>query len=167
MDILLRKWGHLFPLICLILALLISGCGRSGGNGPEVSHSSVLDLMTILPNMKAFDVESCDYTVCKSTESSRVPSPSDTKIEVKGTAVLSEESSKRIRSQFDWKIIARTDLPKSILTILPNGDFLGSAKLNETFTDNPTYAHGFVIVLGDSSSRTLYFLATDMDHSIE
>lgn len=37
----------------------------------------------------------------------------------------------------------------------------------KTFNNNPTFAHGFVVVIEDAGWERIYFLANDMDHPIE
>ena len=164
-----NKWKiclAVFLFLGMTVFFVLNDSGRKSSS-PTVSSSSVPDLLERLPNLNPIGIDSCSYAVEKSTANSLVPSPSDTKLELKGSAKLSEGNSKRIRSRFDWKQIARADIPKSLLDIVPSGDILVSEKLNESFADNPRYAHGFVIMLADESSRTIFFLSTDMDHPIK
>ena len=159
----------LAPMVFLALAInFLCGCSKSTGTTPVASSSSVSELLAKLPILKPLGIESCRYTIEKNSAASRLPSPSDVRVEIKGLAVLSESGSKTLKSSYEWKSIRRDDIPKSLLTILPPGDVLISEKLNESFADNhPNLTHGFVVTLVDNSWSRVYFLATDMDHLIK
>ena len=86
---------------------------------------------------------------------------------LRGSALLSAEGFKTLRSRFEWTPIARDDVPKSLLAVLPDGHLLFSQKLNEGFVDNPTYANGFVVTVAGGDARKIFFLSTNMDHPIE
>ena len=129
--------------------------------------TSVSDLLAKLPNLKPLDIGSCSYTVEKSSVKSMVPSPSDVRVELSGSAALSEAGSQALKSGFEWKPLSRDAVPPGLLTLVPPGDLVVSAKLNETFANNPTYAHGFVVVVADDNWMRVYLLATDMDHPIK
>ena len=145
------------------------GCGKSTNTKPPVSKSSVSGLLAALPNLKSLGIESCSYTFEKSTARSLVPSSSDVKVTVRGSAQLSEEGFKTLRSRFEWKPISRSDVPESLLAIVPAGDILYSQKFNESFDDNPinSYTNGFVVILTGGDSRSIFLLSTDIDHPIK
>jgi len=152
--------------VALMIGLL-GACDNSANTKPGASKSSVSALLAKLPNLKPLGIDSCSYRISKSSTMGRLPSPSDVKMELIGTAQLAQESSKTLRSSFEWKPILRDDVPASLLTILPAGELLVSHKLNMSFADNPTYAHGFVVILGRGDSSRIFVISTDMDHPIE
>ena len=166
-EYILRSVRFVAIALVVILILGLNGCGNSGTNAAVVKKTSVPDLLAGLPNLKPLDIESCMYTVEKRTARSMVPSPSDVRLEVKGSAVLSEAGSRTLRSGFKWKAVSRDTVPPSLLAIVPLGNVQVSEKLNETFADNPTLAHGFVVALPDDTWKRIYLLATDLDHPIE
>jgi len=158
--------GVTMVLVALAFGAL-EGCGNSANTKPAASNSSVSDLLTKLPNLKPLGIDSCTYTLDKSSANSRLPSPSDVKMTLRGSAQLSAEGFKTLTSRFVWKPISRKDVPKILLPIVPAGNLLSSHKFNESFADNPTYAHGFVVLLAGGKSRSIFLLSTDMDHPIK
>lgn len=158
--------GTALALMLGMMAACVSSCGRAAPAASETRSTSVEDLLKFLPNLNAIGVTSADYTVTKSSASRGVPSPSDTRIELLGTADLSEDAAKKLQQSFEWVAAHRARIPVKILAILPSGDYLASSKLNDSFSENPTYAHGRVVVVAGNWGR-LYFLASDMDHPIE
>lgn len=153
-------------MILIVLTITMYGCNRSGRNTTIERNASVPDLLGKLPNLKLYDIKSCSYIIEKSSTTAWVPSPSDLRVELKGSVVLSVDGAKMIKSQFSWQPISRTDIPGSLSEILPAGDVLVSQKLNESFTDNPTYRHGFVVTFAKDDWSQIYLLATDLDHPI-
>jgi len=111
------------------------------------------------------EVTNCDFSVTSTRVGRGVPSPSDTLVQLEGTVDLSNDGAVYLQTHFKWDVTRREDIPKSLQTSLPIGDFLVSKELNETFSKNPTYRHGFVVVMKDNWSRT-YFLVNDKDHPI-
>jgi len=167
--------GHTFlsclstTMFVLVTTVVIGGCS-GGGRGSQVkvnTSSSVTELLNKLPNLKPFGVESCTYTIEKSSVDSRVPSPSDVRVELKGSAQLSETGFRAIKSQLVWAAIPRDRVPVSLVDVVPDGDLLYSPKLNESFAENPTFAHGFVVMCAQDGARTIFFLSRDLDHPIE
>lgn len=151
----------------IAVAIFLVGCSSSRRGSSQVStSSSVTELLGMLPNLQPYGMESCSYKIEKSSADSRVPSPSDVRVELKGSAKLSESSFEAIESQFGWAVIPRDRLPPGLAEIVPAADLLYSQKLNESFADNPTFAHGFVVVPKQEGARTIYFLSTDIDHPI-
>ena len=152
----------------LIVAVpVFNACSRSGTNAPVVKNTSVSDLLAKLPNLKPLHIQSCSYTVEASSARTLLPSPSDLRVEIKGSAVLSEAGSRALRSGFEWKPASRDIVPPSLLAIVPPGNVLVSQNLHETFANNPRYPHGFVVALAEGAWSRVYFLATDLDHPIE
>ena len=89
-------------LLLVIIALSVSlwvGCQQ---NHMKTSSQSVSALLTKLPNLKLLSVESCTFTFETNTGRSAVPSPSDTRVEVVGSAILSTQCMETLRSQFQW-----------------------------------------------------------------
>lgn len=155
-------------ILLVVTVAVLDGCGGSEVKVPVAKNASVSELLTKLPNLKPHDIKSCSYTVEKSSPAATwVPSPSDVRMELKGSAVLSEDGAKTLKSTFDWKPARREDIPASLLAGLPAGDVLVSQKLNESFEDNPTYRHGFVATITKDGWSRVYFLATDLDHPIQ
>lgn len=155
-------------ILLVVTVAVLGGCGRSKVKTPMAKNTSVSDLLTKLPNLKPHEITSCSYTVEKSSPvAARVPSPSDVRMELKGSAVLSENGAKTLKSTFNWKPMRRDDIPASLLVVLPPGDVLVSQKLNESFEDNPTYRHGFAATITKDGCSRVYFLATDLDHPIK
>lgn len=150
----------------LVWILYMAGCGRATPRSSIVRESTVSNLVEKLPNLAVCDIRSCDYTVTSVTSPGRVPAPSDTKLELTGLATLSDRAAEALETRFQWEPVARTEIPAVLLPLLPEGAVLGSRGLNKTFAENPTYAHGIILVLADDR-RTIYFLVQDMDHPIE
>jgi len=153
-------------LVTLLLGVL-GGCDTSADTKRVASSLSVSDLLTKLPKLKPFGIDSCSYTLERSTVGSRVPSPSDVRIMLRGSAQLSAEGYNKLRSRFEWRPISRGDVPKNLRPILRAGVLLFSQELNESFADNPTYGNGFVVILERGASRTIFLLATNIDYPIE
>jgi len=155
-------------LLIMYLFFAFGGCERSKVHSDMVHSSSVSKLLSRLENLKQFDIKSCKFTIKQTRVKSRVPSPSDTKIEFIGSANLSEEGYKLITTQFDWKPIARDKIPKSLLLIVPDTDLFFSSKINDSFSKNVvTYCHGFIVITAKEDCRNIFFLSTDLDHPIE
>ena len=150
----------------VVVMFLIGGCSESGDGSQANTSSSVTELLRSLPNLQPYGVESCNYAIEKSSINSRVPSPTDVRVELKGSAKLSESGFGAMESHFAWASIPRHRLPAGLAEIVPAGDLLYSQKLNESFADNPTFAHGFVVIASQEGARRIYFLSTDIDHPI-
>lgn len=158
--------GTALAMMLGVMVTSVASCRRAAPVASATRSTSVADLLKFLPNLNAIDVTSADYTVTKNTASRGVPSPSDIRMELLGTADLSEDAAKKLQQSFEWKTAHRENIPAKILSILPSGDYQGSPKLNDSFSGNPTYAHGRVVVMAGNWGR-LYFLASDRDHPIE
>jgi len=158
--------GAVLAIMLGVLVISVSSCGRATSSASTTRSTSVADMLKFLPNLNAIDVVSADYAVTKDSASRGVPSPSDIRMELLGTADLSEDAAKKLQHSFEWKAANRKDIPAKILSILPSGDYQVSTKLNDSFSGNPTYAHGRVVVVAGNWGR-LYFLASDRDHPIE
>ena len=171
----MNQWEWLLsPRLAVAMALLAAGisasggCGRSRGKQRVTKSTSVTELLAKLPNLKTLDIESCSYTIQTSSLPSRLPSPSDIRLELKGSLLLSEEGYTQLRAGFvDWKPVSRDMIPASLLSIVPVGDMQMSESLNESFDPNPRYTHAYVVVLEQDHRQYIYLLATDMDHPIE
>lgn len=147
--------------------LLVEGCGQGQSRKPTAGETSVPKLLEKLPNLKPLNVQSCIFAVETSTSRSAVPSPSDTRVEINGSALLSESGSRALKSGFQWKPVSRDRIPSSLAATVPSGELLVSEDLNDTFSSNPTCAHGYVVVLKNSNFDRVYFLASDKDHPIK
>ena len=157
----------LVGLSAVSLLVLLTGCGARQPAAATTSSSSTASLAAALPNFADLDVVSCAYTASQSRTGARgVPAPSDTMLELVGHVVLSEAAARRLRDEGNWQSIERTRVPEALRGLLPDGQPMVSAPLNETFSKNATYAHGCVVAM-DDDVRTLYFLARDRDHPIE
>lgn len=155
-------------ILLVVTVAVLNGCGGAEVKTPMAKNTSVSELLTKLPNLKPHDIRSCSYTVEKSSPAATsVPSPSDVRVELKGSVVLSEDGAKTLKSTFDWKPVRRDDIPASLSAVLPPGDVLVSQTLNESFEDNPTFRHGFVATIAKDSWSKVHFLATDLDHPIK
>jgi hypothetical protein len=161
-------WSISTILLTVTIAVL-NGCGGSGIKVPAAKNTSLSELLTKLPNMKPHGIESCSYTVEKNSPGAPggVPSPSDVRMELAGTVLLTADGAETLKSTFDWKPVRREDIPASLLAHMPAGDVLVSQKLNESFENNPTYRHGFVATIMKDGWSRVYFLATDLDHPIQ
>lgn len=156
-------------LVVFVLGLaVLSGCsnGSSSTTKPAAPSSSVPDLLAKLANLKQYSVESCEHTTEKSTSSGGLPSPSDIRLELKGSAVLSDEGSKALMSAYAWKPVKRDDVPRALVAILPPGNVLASDEFNESFGQNTTYVHGAAAIIEGDTARRVYFVASDIDHPI-
>jgi hypothetical protein len=156
-----------FTLVIISILIPFGGCDRSANKSQVASGASVSGLLAKLPNLKPFGMESCKYTIGKSSARSTVPSPSDTRVDLKGSAKLSAEGLTAATSRFEWKLIPRDQVPRSLAAIVPTGELRYSVKLNEMFADNPTFAHGFVVRPASEGAREIFFLSTDIDHPIK
>jgi len=151
----------------VLTAASLEGCAGRPAPRPVAPETRVSSLLEKLPNLKPFNPESCSYTIERSSRPSRLPSPADVLVELKGAATLSESGFTEIRSSFRWKRIARNDIPPSLLPLVPTGDALASEEFNDGFSTNPmAYVHGFVVIL-DNDPRRIYFLARDIDHPLK
>lgn len=146
---------------------LMIGCDRPASRSKVTAHSSVREVSGKLPNLARYRIESCTYTFSESNSGRGVPSPSDIRVELKGSLRLAENGYEEIKAGFEWGRIDRADVPSVLEAILPEGDLLSSARLNESFSENPTFAHGFVVTQAVDASCRLFFLSTDIDHPME
>lgn len=152
--------------VALLVSLIsVEGCARKTTK-PGPRDTSVSSLVKNLPNLNRFEVESCSFVVNTETSRSAVPSPSDTRTELQGSAVLSEAAAQNMRSDSSWKPVERSKIPTSLSAIVPSGDLLTSEPFNATFSNNPFFWHGYAVVLRGGNSRQVYFVATDKDHPI-
>jgi hypothetical protein len=129
--------------------------------------TSVPTLLTHLSNLAVYNITSCSFVAKRTSQATWIPSPSDTRLELKGLALLSADDAKVLKSTFTWKLVPRGDIPDSLLAMMPPGDVLVSQALNASFSRNRTYCHGFVATLTSDDWSRIYFLATDMDHPIK
>lgn len=159
------KWG--IATMILLLTMTGSGCPRSQQNSASSNSTSVADLIGRLPNLRDLEIESCSYIIREEQTASGVPSPSDKLVSICGTVVLTETGNRFIRSKFQWKQLLRSEIPADLSTVLPGDPLVASDEFNDSFTSNPTFAHGFVVLLTSSSERTMYVLASDIDHPIK
>jgi hypothetical protein len=149
------------------MLIVVGGCGEPEVSPPMTKSTSVPDLMEMLPNLRTYDIRACSYSVDKRSEVSWVPSPSDVRVELKGSATLSENAARALKAAFDWKPAKRDDIPASLAGLLPAGGILVSHQLNESFEGNRTYPRGFVATMSADDWRKIYFLARDIDHPIK
>jgi len=157
----------LVGLSAVTLLVLLTGCGARQPAAAATSSSSTTSLAAALPNLADLDVVSCAYTTTHSRPSARgVPAPSDTMVELGGHVVLSEAAARRLRDEGDWQSIERTRVPEALRGLLPDGQPMVSLPLNETFSENASFPHGYVVAMENDIHR-LYFLARDGDHPIE
>ena len=164
------KPHHRFVVAAIVSGVVLMclfSCGRATPAVTTTNSTSVTEMLKAMPNLNVFDVDSVDFTITRSTAPARgVPSPSDTRLELSGTVDLSADAAEKLKNSFDWKAARRANIPAKMLPILPPGDYLISAKLNDSFTQNTTYAHGYVVVINGNLGR-LYVLASDRNHPIE
>lgn len=159
---------HIVVAVTAALTVLV-GCGEAGARQAKSAPTrspSVSDLGSAVPNLVNLGVVLCDYSSERRSSSSRVPSPSDTLLELLGHASFIDEAARTLRDGSDWEPIERDQAPEALRAIVPAGQILVCRTLNRTFSQNPTYAHGFVVAMRDDIHK-LYFIARDMDHSIE
>jgi hypothetical protein len=164
-----KKWNILMALC--VSGILFFCCSCTGGDSTgilEVSevNDSVEELVSKLPNLKPLNVVECEFVLTRHNSSrSVIPSPSDVLLMIVGSVTLNEVGWKDIRSRYEWKIVSRDIIPADLIDSLPAGVVSVSYKLNESFSDNPTFAHGFVAISNAIENR-IYLLATDIDHPI-
>ncbi|MDM8563184.1 hypothetical protein QUF54_07510 [Candidatus Marithioploca araucensis] len=164
-----KKWTILMALG--VLGILFFGCSCTDGdsNGPLEVHAvndSVAELVSRLPNLKPLNIVECEFVLTRHNSSrSIIPSPSDVSLKLVGQVTLNEAGWKDIRSRYEWKFISRDVIPEDLNAYLPVGAVLVSYKLNESFSNNPTFAHGFVVI-SNAVENQIYLLATDIDHPI-
>ena len=173
MNAFCTRWGycgypgtlHTAVLFMALATSVFCGCGKSTRTRHSESQS-IPDLVAKLPMFDGLGVESCSYTVDRSSVSGGLPSPSDVRLELRGWAVLSKEGMNTLRLSYEWKPVGREDVPQSLVALLPLGAVQVSQKLNRSFTHNKTYVHGFVVILEETEVKRVYFMATDLDHPI-
>jgi hypothetical protein len=85
-------------------------------------------------------------------------------VELKGYARFSERGQAAL-SQFGWQKVAQDEIPRNLSAILPHGSYMVSQEMNSSFHTNPTFAHGFVVIV-EACPEQVYFLSTDIDHPI-
>jgi hypothetical protein len=88
-------------------------------------------------------------------------------VQLVGSVELSDDAGSLIEAAFDWKPVSRNEIPGSLARILPSGDLVFSERLNESFSDNPTFAHGLMVRLDAAEKHVIFFLARDIDHPIK
>lgn len=148
-----------FTIVLLVIAAgIFAGC-ESTSTTKSKPNSSVSDLLKKLQNLDSLKIVSCNYTITQTSKQSRLPAPSDTQLELTGSVTLSDESFSMIKSKYNWQPVSQTEIPQSLLSILPEGDFLVSKKFNESFETNSGYKFGFVVRLANDSSKILYISA--------
>lgn len=149
-----------FWMLCAV------ACRHRSGPARVTKHTSVPALITMLPNLEVHGIEACVFANQRENESSSLPSPSEVLLEVVGSADLSPSGSEWLETEYEWRPIDRNGLPEVMRAMLPSGTTLTSDKLNISFAENKTYAHGLVIVVQEIGWQTFYFMARDMDHPI-
>lgn len=151
-----------------VLATLVGcdGAGARQAKSASTRGTSVSQLESALPNLVNLGVVSCDYASERRSASSGLPSPSDVLLELLGHASLGDDAARKLRDESEWEPIERDKVPEGLRAILPAGEILVCRRLNKTFSQNSTYAHGFVVVMKNDLSK-LYFIARDLDHPIE
>lgn len=159
-----RSLQLVLVLMIAIAASLLTGCDQSPATRSAQGKTSPLEMQGMLPNLKPVDIVSCNFAVARSSLPSQLSVPSDTRMQVTGSAAVSDAGAWVLKTEPDWNPISRQDIPKSLQAILPSRDIIVSSKLNASFDQNPTYAHGFVVVLVADTGRIMYFFATDVDH---
>jgi len=152
-------------LVPLVLALL-SGCTGASSKTSVVRSTSVADLQKHLPNLGPLGIVSCNYTVVVTSKSDWVPSPSDTRLELRGSLTLSQAGAAELKSRYRWRPAGQGEVPARLLAILPPGGVLVSQELNEAFDQSPGYPHGFAAVAVRDGWSRMYFLAVDREHVI-
>ncbi len=150
-----------------ILGLMLISLAGCGGKHTVIKESNVAHLLTRLPNLTQLGIVTCNYTWESRTSTSAVPSPSDTKVTISGTAALSPAGAERLKGEFTWEPLSRANLPKLLAALVPPGDLLFSPNLNASFKSNASLPQGFVVILSDGKWNTLFFAASDVDHSLE
>lgn len=156
-------------VIALLLTLLyLPGCGKSPPP-PPAKNASPASLVKLIQIWKAEDLKRCDFTITKQNSASALsfPSPSDTQLELKGWAELSEPAAASLKADYQWEEVALEKVPTALKSTLPAESFQTSRKLNEQFEQNPTYRHGFVVISKKQGWSKIYFVATDLDHPLE
>lgn len=81
--------------------------------------------------------------------------------------MLSDGGFQKLKTSFEWRPVPRNTVPSDLLKVVPEGNILASDRFNETFNSNPTYAHGFVVVIEGGNWECIYFLANDIDHPMK
>jgi hypothetical protein len=132
-----------------------------------ITETSVARLLEKSPSLQALRIESCGYVCEKATPQNGLPPPSDTRLEIRGSAVLSGAGVDVLKSTLAWEPVTQDRIPAGLQAMLPPGNTLVSKTLNEAFTKNPTDAHGFVVLADGGRQMAICFLARDLDHPTE
>ena len=129
--------------------------------------SSVSELYERLPNLKMYELVSCEFsTISSAVGGGLVPSPSDTMWRLAGRGVLSRGGSAKLVQSHDWSEVARDNLPVDLLRMLPSGDCLESSSSNRSFHGNPLYTNARLVHI-KGNCDIIYFCVTDIDRSLE
>lgn len=151
------------PFTVVIYVLV---CGQTNLPAPVTTRSSSVSLIRKnMPNLGALDITAVNYTITRENVACGVPSPSDTRLELHGIVDVSTSEAEKLQNSLEWKSAPRNNIPPAMWTMLPSGDYTVSTRVNDSFSNNPTYAHGFVVIVAGKWDR-LYVLATDRDHPI-
>lgn len=129
--------------------------------------SDPAELLKLLPNLSKYEITECSFSVAHSGRSRGVPSPSDIRTDLNGSATFSEDAAAALKADFDWQPVSRDDLPTSVLSDAPAGALMTSAGFNESFDSNARYVKAYAVTSADAPCVKIYFVATDLDHSIE
>jgi len=117
-------------------------------------------LAATLPNLGRLGIVSCEYARVRLSETPMGPGRIGSKT-LCGWAILDPASRERLQRSHDWRPISCEDVPEAILKAVPPGVLLRSAALDGSFTDNPKFKFGRVVVVDGDRKRRLFFLAGD------
>ena len=171
------KVGIGIGVVVLLAAVGLVYCYTSMPTNPRItrgaSNRGVSVLLTMTPNLKGFDIESCEFVaVVESTMTMETwwgkTRTTYVLIGNEGFAALSDDGLAALKTGFDWTPAKREEIPQALRALLPgDGEILVSPKFNESFEQSPMYPHGFAAILADDKSNRLYFIAYNKDHPIE
>ncbi|MEM8739669.1 MAG: hypothetical protein AAGG38_14495 [Planctomycetota bacterium] len=162
------SWTSIFAFLAIFSAMLCwFGCdSKAERNSVSSKSSSIQEFNNYLPNLNFLAPASVDFETIRGRDSRSVPSPSDEYLITRGYAELPEERRNAIKKEYSWEEVGEQELPIMIVEILPEGTYLTCPSINESFNDNATFAHGFVVMIERSKSK-LYFVSSDIDNPLD
>lgn len=133
----------------------------------SATFSAVPTLQKYLCSIADYGIESCNFTVTTRYEPGIIPAPYDTTDTMVGSAKLSAAGVDCLRDSYEWQPIAREKIPAALREILPPGDVFQSDELKTVArNENKLFRH-MKVVFVSTDSRTIFFIAQDVEHPLE
>ncbi len=166
-------------LVCSALviasAFVIGYCSNMPSE-PKAAHSEKSEaevslskdaFLRWLPNFSHFDLQSVEFAMNRTEGRGSVPSPSDKKASIVARVTFKESSWETILDAHKWTEVTSDQIAQSIRVHVPdNISYKVSASFNATFSSNPYFAHGYVVVLVDTKEPVMFLIANNLNWPI-